>query len=164
VSAAEPLIRRLDIRAVGAGGLGVAVIGTVLLTRISVEAAYRVAIPPRPVSPLTRDRSDHRDRHLPGHLRRARDAGLASGLYTAVSYGGGARGLAVLSTIAASRTADILADTPGANLTALASGYRTAYVTVAILLGAAALLILTLLRPRDVAALQTSTPSDHDED
>lgn len=61
---------------------------------------------------------------------------------------GGALGLAILSTMAASRTADILADTPGADETALVGGYRAAYITVAILLGAAALLILTFLRRR----------------
>lgn len=81
-----------------------------------------------------------------------------------MSYGGGALGLAILSTIAASRTADILADTPGADQTALVSGYRVAYVTVAILLGAVAVLILTLLRHRHVAALEPAAASGNDED
>jgi MFS family permease len=156
-------IRRIDFRAVASAGLGVGVIGSVLLTRISVEASYAWPFLPGlfllslgiglTIVTLTL---------LATSGVPQEDAGLASGLYTAFSYGGGALGLAILSTIAASRTADILADTPGSDHAALVAGYRAAHVTVAILLGAAALLILTLLRRRHLAALQPAAASDNE--
>jgi EmrB/QacA subfamily drug resistance transporter len=93
VTAAEPLIRRLDIRAVAVGGLGVGVIGTVLLTGISVEASYAWPFLPGlfllslgiglTIVTLT---------VLATSGVPQEDAGLASGLYTAFSYGGGASG------------------------------------------------------------------------
>jgi EmrB/QacA subfamily drug resistance transporter len=161
VSAAEPLTRRLDIRAAACAGLGIGVIGTALLTRLSAETSYAWPFLPGlfllslgiglTIVTLT---------FLAASGVPQEDAGLASGLYTAFSYGGGALGLAILSTIAASRTADVLAATPGAEQAALVDGYRAAYMTVALLLGAAAVLILTLLRRRHVAALQTSPAKD----
>lgn len=61
------------------------------------------------------------------------------------------------ATIAASRTDSILADT-NAKIAALVAGYRVAYITVAFLLGLAALLILAFLRCRHLAAQEASTP------
>jgi hypothetical protein len=96
------------------------------------------------------------------------DAGLASGLYTATSYTGGAVGLAVLSTIAASRTTHLLhgaasSATP-AQLAASVGGYRYAFGTAAILLATAAVLIVGWLRRNDVAAIGRSTQDDDDSD
>lgn len=160
VSAAEPLIRRLGVRTVGAGGLAVGVIGTVVLTRISVEAAYAWPfLPGLFLLSLGIGLSIVTLTFLATFGVSEQDAGLASGLYTAVSYLGGSLGLAILSTIAASRTASILVDTPDAQLAALVGGYRAAYLTVAILLGAAALLILILLRHRHLAAPEISQPA-----
>lgn len=69
----------------------------------------------------------------------ARDAGLASGLDHTMSQVGGALGLAILSSVAASRTASILSGpgqtSPYAQLNALVSGFHVAYVAAAILLG-----------------------------
>jgi EmrB/QacA subfamily drug resistance transporter len=161
VSAAEPLIGRLGLRTVGASGLAVGVAGAALLTQITVEAGYlwpflpglfllSVGIGLSLVTLTVLATSG-----VP-----AEQAGLASGLYTAVGYLGGALGLAILSTIAASRTQRLLADTPAAQLPALVGGYRAAYLTVALLLGAAALLMLTSLQRHHLAALPTSTPDD----
>jgi MFS family permease len=161
VTAAEPLVRRLGLRTVGVGGLAVGIAGTALLTRISVDAAYvwpflpglfllSVGIGLSLVTLTVLATSG-----VP-----AEQAGLASGLYTAVGYLGGALGLAILSTIAASRTQSILADTPDAQLPALVSGYRAAYLAVAILLGAAAALLLAFLQRRHLAALELSPPSN----
>ncbi len=70
------------------------------------------------------------------------ESGLASGLYTASSYLGGAVGLAVLATVAAANTPH------AANTSQIVHGYHAAYLTAAILL-AAAIPLLALLRRRD---------------
>ncbi|QTE01824.1 MFS transporter [Streptomyces cyanogenus] len=74
---------------------------------------------------------------------RAEDAGLASGLFNTTQVVGGSLGLAVLSTLAASRTEALLADGT-APLPATAEGYRLAF-TVATGIAAAALALAALV-------------------
>jgi hypothetical protein len=91
----------------------------------------------------------------------AEDAGLASGLFNTMSQVGGALGLAILSSVAASRTASILSGpgetTPYAHLSALVGGFHVAYVAAAIGLGCAAAVLAVFLRRRDLVALAAST-------
>nr|WP_308216751.1 MFS transporter [Streptomyces fragilis] len=75
-----------------------------------------------------------------------RDAGLASGLFNTTQVVGGSLGLAVLTTLAAGRTGELL-DEGSPPVAATADGYRLAFV-VATALGAAALaLAAATLRP-----------------
>ena len=88
----------------------------------------------------------------------ADDAGLASGLYNTSQQIGGALGLALISTLATNRTADELASL-GRAPTALeqaeasVSGFHLAWAATATCLALAGVLLLVLLRRRDVVAV-----------
>jgi EmrB/QacA subfamily drug resistance transporter len=73
------------------------------------------------------------------------DAGLASGVVNTAFMMGGALGLAVLASLAASRTSNLLA-TGEARLAALNDGYHVAFLAGALFAVAAALLSAALLR------------------
>jgi EmrB/QacA subfamily drug resistance transporter len=85
----------------------------------------------------------------------ASDAGLASGLFNTSQQVGGALGLAILSTLAADRTASLLADlgrTAGASdrLTALVDGFHLAYYGGIGLMFVGGIVLLFVLRPSEV--------------
>ncbi|MEV0416683.1 DHA2 family efflux MFS transporter permease subunit [Streptosporangium canum] len=76
---------------------------------------------------------------------RADDAGLASGLFNTTQQIGMAVGVAVLSTLAASRTEELLS-AGSAEAAALTGGYHLAFGVAAALLVAAFVVALTVLR------------------
>ena len=86
------------------------------------------------------------------------DAGLASGLFNTSQQIGGALGLAILSTIATSRTSDML-DAAGPNPSsaeqadALVHGFIGAFLGAGLLVALGAVTLLVLLKPRDLKAL-----------
>ncbi|RKS71214.1 EmrB/QacA subfamily drug resistance transporter [Actinomadura pelletieri DSM 43383] len=80
------------------------------------------------------------------------DAGVASGLFNTVQQVGMALGVAVLTTLAASRTENLRAAGRD-EATALTGGYHLAFgVSAALLVAALAVSILVLRRPRPVAS------------
>jgi EmrB/QacA subfamily drug resistance transporter len=90
-------------------------------------------------------------------------AGLASGLFNTSQQVGGALGLAILSTIAVNRTDDELAGISGAPNPAqlgeaLVTGFKGAFFAGAILLLAGLVLLLTLLKKRDLERVPTDEP------
>jgi MFS family permease len=81
-----------------------------------------------------------------------RESGLASGLSNTSFQIGAALGVAIVTTVAVTRTDDYLAANTGANrLIALTEGFQSAFLAVAILAGIGVALALLLLgRPRAV--------------
>jgi hypothetical protein len=90
-------------------------------------------------------------------------AGLASGLFNTSQQIGGAIGLAVLSTIAVNRTDNELASLSGAPNPvqlgdALVTGFKGAFFAGALLLLAGLVLLLTMLKQRDLERIPTDEP------
>jgi AcrR family transcriptional regulator len=87
------------------------------------------------------------------------DAGLASGLFNTAQQVGGSLGLAILSTLAASRTAQV-AHTATSHAAALASGYQVAFAAAAVMLGVGGLILAVGLRRRHLEGIEVElTPS-----
>jgi MFS family permease len=86
------------------------------------------------------------------------DAGLASGIVNTSFMMGGALGLAVLASLAASRTENLRAsgDDP---LVALTGGYHAAFLLGAIFAAAAAVIGAVFLRTRDAPAHGAEEPT-----
>jgi EmrB/QacA subfamily drug resistance transporter len=85
----------------------------------------------------------------------AEDAGVASGLFNTTQQVGGALGVAVLSTLAGSRTRALLADGHDA-ASALTGGFRLAFGTGAALLAVAFVLAAVVLRTPRADGAQSS--------
>jgi EmrB/QacA subfamily drug resistance transporter len=147
---AQPLIRRAGVRNVGAGGIGLAAVGMLVLTQLPVHASYTGNLLPGliPMSlgmglafvPIT----------LMGTSGvKGEDTGLASGLFNTAQQVGGSLGLAILSTLAASQSASVLHGTSHAALVAAkVSGYHVAFLAAAIMLALGVALMLFGLRRR----------------
>ncbi len=85
-----------------------------------------------------------------------RQSGLASGLLNTSRLMGGAIGLAILSTIAASQTHGAI------GMTAVTNGYSVAFIVAAGFTLAGAVAALTLLAPRRTLAVVEPAPADRE--
>jgi EmrB/QacA subfamily drug resistance transporter len=146
VAVSARLVMRFGIKRPLATGLFVAAAGLLWLARAPVDGNYVIDVLPSMVllgfgagiafNPvLLAAMSDVE----------AEEAGLASGLVNTSFMMGGALGLAVLASLAASRT-DTLTAAGHSHLSALTGGYHLAFVFGAIFAAAAATIGVTLLR------------------
>ena len=140
------LVMRFGIRSPLAAGLLLSAVGLVLFARAPVDGSFAVDVLPSMIllgfgagmafNPmLLAAMSDVEPS----------DSGLASGVVNTSFMMGGALGLAILASLAASRTDSLLA-TGGGPVAALNGGYHVAFVVGAIF-AAAAVLGAALLRP-----------------
>ena len=156
---AQQLVAKLGAREVPLIGMGIAVVGLLLFLRLQPGASYVTGLLPGMVLvsigmgltfvPITLIATSGVPRD---------DAGLASGLYNTSQQIGGALGLAVLSTLAASATSTALADVEGKptaadQAQALVDGFHVAWLGSAIVVAAGAGFLLLLLRRQDVVAV-----------
>jgi len=158
VGISASLVMRYGVRLPLAAGLGIAAVGLLLFARAPVNGNYVVDVLPsmiflgigagiafNPV--LFAAMSDVRQS----------DAGLASGIVNTAFMMGGALGLAVLASLAASRTETLEAsgDSP---LEALTGGYHAAFLVGALFAAAAAAIGGAFLRTRGAPAHDEHAP------
>jgi predicted MFS family arabinose efflux permease len=140
---------RVGVRPIAVAGMLVSILGMLLLARLPLHGSYAVdVLPPLILSslgmgavfvPLTLVATTGLENE---------DQGLASGLFNTSQQVGGALGLAILSTIAASRT-------HGGGNYQLVRGFHWAFAGGATFVLAGLILLVVLLRRRDVARIQS---------
>jgi EmrB/QacA subfamily drug resistance transporter len=148
---AQAAVLKAGFRPVAATGMALMGAGSLLLTQVSVSGSYfgdiffgllvfgpgvGLAFVPATVAALA-GVAEH-------------ESGLASGLSNTALQIGGALGVAILTTVAVSRSEDYLAANEGANpLVVLSEGFQSAFLACVVLAGIGLALALLLLgRPR----------------
>jgi EmrB/QacA subfamily drug resistance transporter len=144
---------RVGVRPVAVIGMVITAAGMALLARIPVDGTYAVDVLPSIILtslglgavfvPLTLIATTGLADH---------DQGLASGLFNTSQQIGGALGLAILSTLAASRS-------PGTSPEALVHGFHWAFAGGAVFVLAGLVVFVALLRRRDVERIQAAALS-----
>jgi EmrB/QacA subfamily drug resistance transporter len=145
---AQQLIKRLGVRRVSIAGISLATLGMLVLTQLPVHGSYAsdllVGLLPMSIGmgltfvPITL---------LGTSGVTEEDSGLASGLFNTAQQVGGSLGLAILASLAASRTSSLLTASHGlGQLAARVSGYHVAFLAAAIMLAAGGLLMTVALR------------------
>jgi len=160
----QVLVKTLGVRETTMGGLVLAAIGLFLLSQAEVDGTYLGTLLPGLILmslgmgltfvPVTLIATTNVD---------AEDAGLASGLFNTSQQVGGALGLAVLATLAADKTADVLGGlghppAPPEQAAALVDGFQVAFTGAAILMLVGVVLLAALVRRRDVANVSPDQP------
>ena len=143
---------RLGVRPVAIGGMIVTIAGMMLLTRISVGGSYASDVLPALVLtalglgavfvPLTLVATTGLENE---------DQGLASGIFNTSQQIGGALGLAILASLAASKTASA---TGVSQQAALVEGFHVAFAGGAAFMVLALGCFVALLRRRDVERIE----------
>jgi EmrB/QacA subfamily drug resistance transporter len=158
-AAAQQLIGRIGARRVALAGMTIASAGLLLFSRVPVDGSYlRDVFPGLVVMGIGLGLTFVPVTLIATTNVAQSDAGLASGLFNTSQQVGGALGLAILSTFAASRTAswlDGLGHAPTAydQAAALVSGYQLGFLVGAALLALGVVLTAVLVRERDVATI-----------
>jgi EmrB/QacA subfamily drug resistance transporter len=161
---AQRFVPRLGAREVPLIGMAMAVAGLLLYLRLQPDGTYLTDLLPGMILvsigmgltfvPITLIATSG----IPPN-----DAGLASGLFNTSQQIGGALGLAILSTLSASATANTLEGvskpTPADESQALVDGFHVAFLGSAIFVAVGALLLILLLGRSDVVAVGEGQPA-----
>jgi EmrB/QacA subfamily drug resistance transporter len=157
VGLAPRLTMRFGARAVLLPSLAFLTVALALLSRVPVEADYVADILPAMVLfGVGAGMSFPALMTLAMSGASPSDAGLASGLVNTTQQVGGALGLAVLATLATSRTDGLLGDGES-TASALTDGYQLAFGTGAVVLGVAIVLAAVVLKRPPAAAREPAT-------
>jgi EmrB/QacA subfamily drug resistance transporter len=145
---------RIGVRPVAAAGMVLTIIGLLLFARVPVDGSYASDVLPGMIisslgmgaifMPLTLVATT-------GLVNE--DQGLASGLFNTSQQVGGALGLAILTTIAASHTS-------GSSAAALVHGFHYAFAGAAVFVAGALGVMVALLRKRDVARIEAEAQGE----
>jgi EmrB/QacA subfamily drug resistance transporter len=148
---------RIGVRPIAAAGFVLTAAGLLLLTQLPVHGSYVANVLPAILlaslgmgavfMPLTLIATTGLDDN---------DQGLASGIFNTSQQIGGALGLAVLSTLATSKTASA----GGSPTHALVTGFHWAFGAGAVVMIAALAVMVTLLRKRHVARIEEEAVSE----
>jgi EmrB/QacA subfamily drug resistance transporter len=147
---------KIGVRPIAAAGMSLTIVGMLLLTQLPVDGAYVANVLPSLLltslgmgavfMPLTLIATTGLENE---------DQGLASGLFNTSQQIGGALGLAILSTLAASKTGSAA----GPPSHALVVGFHWAFLGGAIFVSAALVTMVALLRKRHVARIEAEATS-----
>jgi EmrB/QacA subfamily drug resistance transporter len=147
---------RIGVRPVAAAGFLLSGAGLLLLTQLPVDGSYAANVLPSIVlsslgmgavfMPLTLIATTGLEDD---------DQGLASGLFNTSQQVGGALGLAVLSTLATSKSSAA----GGSQLHSLVIGFHWAFAAGAVFMAAGLVVLVTLLRKRHVVRIEEQAAS-----
>ena len=156
----QALIRRIGIRAVTFTGITMGTIGLLYFARLPAHGTYvRDLLPTIVVVSIGMGMTFVPLTLLATTNVQSEDAGLASGLFNTSQQVGGALGLAILSTLAASRTSHLLPHPATASIAAhdaaLTRGYHVAFAVGAAMLLAALGVLAATIRKRDVEQIDS---------
>jgi EmrB/QacA subfamily drug resistance transporter len=147
---AQAAVPKFGFRTVAATGMALLGAGSLLLTQVSVGGSYRgdillgLLVFGPGIGPVFATATIAA---LAGVAER--ESGLASGLSNTAFQLGGALGVAIVSTVAVSRSENFLAANDGANpLAALTEGFQSAFLACALLAAIGVTLALVLLGRR----------------
>jgi EmrB/QacA subfamily drug resistance transporter len=159
IALSDRLVMRFGIKPPLVGGLGLFVIGLLLFSRVPVDGNFAVDVLPGMIfmgfgggitfNPLLLAAM--------GDVAPT-EAGLASGIVNTAFMMGGALGLAVLASLADSRTKSLEASGESA-LAALTGGYQAAFLVGAVFAVAGAVLAAVLLRAKPAGAPGHAEPA-----
>jgi EmrB/QacA subfamily drug resistance transporter len=158
---AQALIGRVGVRTVATVGVTIGGLGLLVLTGLPVHGhyasnlltglvplAFGLGVAFVPITILATS-------GIP-----AEDSGLSSGLFNVAQQVGGSLGLAILSTLAASRTSHLLSGATAIGpLTARVDGYHVAFLAAAIMLFIGAGLLAFTLRRSHLAEVEAEVRS-----
>jgi len=146
---------RIGVRPIAAAGMALTAGGLIWLAQLPVHGSYLVdVLPPLLLSSLGMGAVFMPLTLVATTGLRDEDQGLASGLFNTSQQIGGALGLAVLSTLAANRTAHA-----GGGKAQLVSGFHWAFAGGAVFVAVALVAMVAMLRKRHVAGIEVEASS-----